>query len=111
MHPKSQTLLEVHIFYGKNKKKEQKLLARIQNKCYNGHAREPLGLSRNNEEVLSALGAKEFLFSKKVGAHILGRRSRRSDCRKPAITNGNRILKKLSALVLAEERKNGKKQK
>ena len=39
-------------FYGKERNATAKVLDRIQNKCYNGYARQPYELQRNGEKVL-----------------------------------------------------------
>lgn len=39
-------------FYERKEKKKQKILARIQNICYNGYAQKPFRLHGNSTQVL-----------------------------------------------------------
>ena len=117
-------------FYEKERNKEQKILARIQNICYTRYARTSFGYrevtrkydlswhrAQSWERIYLEEGIDGLMKDKR------GRKSKSEPRKKPIdkqveedlIAENQRLrmeieyLKKLSALVLAEERKNGKR--
>ena len=139
--PKVRQTLGGAYFYGKKGTNIQKILARVQIICYTRYARTQVELSRNNAKIFSAFGwFKNFSFLLKwerkyleEGIEGLSKENRgrptvngKKRGRPPKldkqveedlIAENQRLrmeieyLKKLSALVLAEEQKNGKRPK
>ena len=131
----------MHIFYGQNRKKKQNVLARIQKNVIMDMRENHLGYKETMRKYFPHLEQRNFKFLKKWERIFLeegteglmkerrGRACSASGTRKgrppkldkkveeDLIAENQRLrmeieyLKKLSALVLAEERKNGKKQK
>ena len=137
-------------FYERKEKKKQKILARIQNICYNGYARTSLSYGETMRKYFPHLAPRGIGFLKqweriyleegKVGFYIekRGRSTKMDNPRKgrprkkpldKQVENDliaelqklkeenqylraeNEYIKKLSALIAAEEQKKSKKQK
>lgn len=137
MHPKSKTLLEVHIFMGKTGRKNKVYSAefkigvimdmREHHLSYHETVRKyELGNDQTGGARLMLQRWERIYLEEGAEGLMKERRGRGSKGRPPKIekkveedliAENQRLrmeieyLKKLSALVLAEERKNGKKQK
>lgn len=138
MHPKSWTLLEVHIFMGKTGRKNKVYSAefkigvimdmREHHMSYHETARKYWDTDSHYEEskLMSTIHSWERIYLEEGAEGLMKeRRGRKSKGRPPKldkkteedlIAENQRLrmeieyLKKLSALVLAEERENDKKQ-
>ena len=144
MHPKSQTLLEVHIFMGKTGRENKKYSAEFKISVIKDMREHRLGYcetvrkywditQRQEQNYKNTVKSWERIYLEEGAEGLMkdrrGRACRASGARKgrppkldkkveeDLIAENQRLrmeieyLKKLSALVLAEERENGKKQK